>query len=114
MNKRDAPGYHLATLEAALDTLDAVSLPNLKIMFDCYHLQIMGGDLFKRLSATMDHIGHIQIAAVPDRGEPDRGEIDFPWLLAEIDHFGWTGFIGAEYRPRGSMDAGLAWLSAYK
>ena len=114
LNSRDAPGYHLATLEAALITLDAVNRPNLKIMFDCYHLQIMGGDLLKRLSANMDHIGHIQIAAVPDRGEPNHGEIDFPWLLAEIDHLGWSGFIGAEYRPRGSTDAGLAWLSAYK
>ena len=113
LNRRDAPGYHLASLEAALDTLGAVNLPNLKIMFDCYHLQIMGGDLLKRLSENLAHIGHIQIAAVPDRGEPDRGEIDFPWLLAEIDHLGWSGFIGAEYRPRGSMDAGLAWLSAY-
>lgn len=114
LNQYDAPGYHLSTLEAALQTIQALAKPNLKIMFDCYHLQIMGGDLIRRLGTCIDHVGHIQIAAVPDRGEPDNGEIDFPWLLNKIDTLGWSGFIGAEYKPRGTMEAGLSWLSAYR
>ena len=113
LNKYDAPGYHLSTLETALETQRAVAKPNLKIMFDCYHLQIMGDDLIRRLGSCMKNVGHIQIAAVPDRGEPDKGEINYPWLLKEIDNLGWAGFIGAEYKPRTSVEDGLTWLSAY-
>lgn len=114
LNKYDAPGYHLSTLETALETQRAVAKHNLKIMFDCYHLQIMGGDLIRRLSSCLKNVGHIQIAAVPDRGEPDNGEINYPWLLKEIDDLGWEGFIGAEYKPRTSVEDGLTWLSAYR
>jgi hydroxypyruvate isomerase len=109
LNDRDAPGYHLNNLDAAVATVTAVGAPNLKVMFDCYHLEIMQGDLVKRLKAALPHIGHIQIAAVPDRGEPDEGDLDYKTLLREIDALGWTGFIGAEYKPRDGTDAGLGW-----
>jgi len=79
------------------------------VMFDCYHLEIMQGDVLARLKAAMDHIGHIQIAAVPDRGEPDQGTLDYGPLLREIDALGWDGYIGAEYKPRNGTDAGLVW-----
>jgi hydroxypyruvate isomerase len=112
LNCRDAPSYHLSTLDAALETLAAVSMPNLKVMFDCYHLQIMGGDIATRLRDNLANIGHIQIAGVPDRGEPDRGEINYAWLLQEIDTMGWSAFIGAEYKPRSTTDAGLGWIES--
>lgn len=113
LNHYDAPGYHLSTLDAALTTIASVNQPNLKVMFDCYHLQIMQGDLTRRLRGNLDFIGHIQIAAVPDRSEPDAGELHYPNLLKAIDDMGWTGFIGAEYKPRVDTDAGLGWLEAY-
>lgn len=112
LNYRDAPGYHLSILDTALETLAAVDMPNLKVMFDCYHVQIMQGDIATRLRNNLAHIGHIQIASVPDRGEPDRGEINYAWLLQEIDRMGWPGFIGAEYKPQSTTDAGLGWIKS--
>jgi hydroxypyruvate isomerase len=84
-------------------------------MFDCYHIQIMQGDLTRRIEANLSSIGHIQFAAVPDRGEPDLGEVHYPNLLATIDAMGWNGYLGAEYKPRnGRTKDGLAWINAYK
>ena len=113
VNQRDAPGYHLRSVEAGIETIEAVGADNLKLMFDCYHTQIMQGDLTERLRATLPFIGHIQIAAVPDRGEPDQGEVNYPDLLAALDGMGWDGYVGAEYLPRGTMEEGLSWMSAY-
>jgi hydroxypyruvate isomerase len=79
-------------------------------MFDCYHLQIMEGDLSRRLARLMPIIGHIQIASVPDRGTPDHGELDYGHILPEIDRLGWTVAIGAEYKPTAPTDDTLNWL----
>lgn len=114
LNHYDAPGYHLSTLDAALNTVESVDEPNIKIMFDCYHLQIMQGDLTRRLEQHLSAIGHIQIAAVPDRSEPDQGELHYPNLLAKLEQLNWDGFIGAEYKPRNGTDNGLGWLAAYR
>lgn len=114
INQRDAPGYHLRTVEQGIATIEAVGASNLELLFDCYHTQIMQGDLTQRLRTALAHIGHIQIAAVPDRGEPDAGEVDYPWLLAALDAMGWQGFVGAEYHPRGDLAEGLGWLAAYR
>ncbi|MFK7994663.1 MAG: hydroxypyruvate isomerase family protein [Granulosicoccus sp.] len=114
LNHIDAPGYHLSTLDKALETLSKVNLPNLKIMFDCYHLQIMQGDLIRRLKTHLKDIGHIQIAAVPDRSEPDNGELHYPNIYRALDEMGWDGYIGAEYKPRAGTDAGLSWFKHYK
>lgn len=114
LNHYDAPGYHLSTLDAALETISAVNQDNLKVMFDCYHLQIMQGDLTRRLTQHLSSIGHVQIAAVPDRSEPDRGEINYSNLLKSLDEMGWNGFIGAEYKPRNGTSQGLGWMDAYK
>jgi hydroxypyruvate isomerase len=114
INHRDAPGYHLSLVEVAADTIAAVARPNVKIMFDCYHVQIEQGDLTKRLERNMRYLGHIQIAAVPDRGEPDGGEVSYQNLMQSIDAMGYGGFIGAEYKPRNSTDAGLGWLNEFR
>ena len=73
----------------------------------------MQGDLVERLKLALPYLGHVQFAAVPDRGEPDQGEVNYPYLLAQLDDMGWDGFIGAEYRPRKSVEEGLAWMDAY-
>lgn len=112
LNRRDVPGYHLSELHHAADIIAALGHPNLKILFDCYHMQIMGGDLTRRFAANLPLIGHVQIAAVPDRGEPDRGEVNYPDLLAALD---WTGAVGAEYRPRsGRVSDGIGWLGQFR
>jgi hydroxypyruvate isomerase len=75
----------------------------------------MGGDLIERFRAHLPLIGHVQIAAVPDRGEPDLGEVHYPNLIAAIRQMGYDRPIGAEYRPRhGTTQAGLGWLAAYR
>jgi len=113
LNHRDAKGYHIGTIAQAQEALAAVDLPNLKIMFDCYHLQIMQGDLLKLFESCRAQVGHVQIAAVPDRGEPDAGEVNYPWLLPELMRLGWTMPFGAEYKARGTMEDGISWLNSY-
>ncbi len=113
INQRDAPGYHFSLIEKGLETIRAVGAANLKLMFDCYHTQIMQGDLTERLKQSLPFIGHVQFAAVPDRGEPDSGEVNYPYLLAILDDMGWQGYVGAEYRPRGTTADGLGWMKAY-
>ncbi len=114
LNHRDAPGYFLRTSDEAAVLIGELGEPNVRMMFDCYHVQIMEGDLIRRLERHLPLIGHIQIAAVPSRREPDEGEIAYERLIGEIDRMGYAGFIGAEYRPRGTTEEGLGWLKAYR
>ncbi|MDR6266967.1 MULTISPECIES: TIM barrel protein [Rhodobacterales] len=114
INTRDVAGYHLSTTDHAERIVDALARPNLKIMFDCYHMQIMQGDLAKNLERLLPKIGHIQIAAVPDRAEPDHGEVDYRWLLAHIAALGYQGIIGAEYHPKDTTTGGLGWMDDLK
>lgn len=115
INQRDAPGYHLSHVEHGADIIAALGAENLKLMFDCYHTQIMQGDLITRAKAHLPLIGHVQIAAVPDRGEPDQGELHYVNLLRAFAEMGWTAPIGAEYKPRkGSVAAGIGWLAAFR
>ncbi len=109
LNHFDAPGYFLQTADQAAEIIAEIGDPNLKLMFDCYHLQIMQGDLSRLLQKMMPIIGHIQIAAVPTRAEPDEGELDYQHILKHIEAIGYKGFIGAEYHPRTTIDAGLGW-----
>jgi 2-dehydrotetronate isomerase len=113
LNTRDVPGYFLTDIAHAADIIDRVGLPNLRIMADCYHMQIMGGDLLTRLTQHLPKIGHIQFAAVPDRTEPDHGEIAFPWLLNALADAGYDSPFGAEYKPRGRTEDALGWLKAF-
>lgn len=110
LNHRDAPGYFLSGLEQAAAVVGEVGASNLGIMFDCYHLQIMGGDLLRRFEAHRPLVGHVQFAAVPSRAEPDDGEVDYRWLLPAMAAAGWDGWFGAEYRPATTTEAGLGWL----
>ncbi|MFO1033293.1 MAG: TIM barrel protein [Hyphomicrobiales bacterium] len=110
LNHFDAPGYFLSHTSHAEAVIAEVAAPNLKLMFDCYHVQIMEGDLSRSLSRLMPIIGHIQIAAVPDRGEPGQGEVDYRHICGLLHELGYTRPIGAEYKPRSSTLAGLGWL----
>lgn len=114
INHRDVSDYFLFEVEQAAAIVTELGESNVKVMFDCYHTQIMQGDLLRRLEAHLNLIGHIQIAAVPSRAEPDEGEVAFDRLIVEVDRLGYDGFIGAEYKPRGSTEEGLNWLRAMK
>ncbi len=114
LNYRDAPDYHLQTAEEAGDIIEQVGADNLKMMFDCYHLQIMGGDILMRAKTFMPHIGHIQFASVPERAETEKCELNYPLLLPRLYEAGYQGYIGAEYKPSGPTDNSLDWMAAYR
>jgi len=114
INRRDRPGYFLATTERAMDIIARVSRPNLRMMFDVYHVAIAEGDVTRRLERFAGTIGHVQFAAVPTRAEPDEGEIDYRSILKTLDRIGYAGWVGAEYKPRAGTDAGLIWRERLK
>lgn len=114
LNPYDAPGYFLIGFDKARRILDMVGRDELKIMFDCYHLQITDGDLLRRYRDNRDLIGRVQFAGVPDRGEPDRGEVAYDRLLPAIADAGYSGAFGAEYRPSGKTEATLQWMKAFR
>ncbi|MEP7030442.1 MAG: TIM barrel protein [Pseudolabrys sp.] len=113
INPRDRPGYYLNHVEHAADIIAKANRPNIKMQFDFYHVQIVGGDLIKRLEKFLPVVGHLQCAGVPVRHEPDDGEINFPFVFGEVDRLGYKGWIGAEYRPRGRTEDGLGWMKKY-
>jgi hydroxypyruvate isomerase len=113
INQRDAPGYFLRTTGQAAQVVEELGRSNLKLLFDCYHVQVTEGDLTRRLEQLLPIIGHIQIAAAPSRAEPDEGEVAYDRLLPAIEAMGYRGFIGAEYRPRARVEDGLGWLPRF-
>ena len=113
INGRDRPNYFLNHVEHAAAVIDKIGKPNIRLQFDFYHVQIVGGDLIYRLEKFLSVIGHLQCAAVPSRHEPDEGEINYPAVFEAIDRLGYKGWIGAEYRPRARTEDGLGWARKY-
>ena len=111
INLRDMPGYFLHRQAQAHALLDAVQSPHLKVQMDLYHCQIAEGDVATRLRRYLPtgRVAHLQIAGVPERQEPDRGELHYPYLFELIDALGYTGWIGCEYRPAAGTTQGLGW-----
>jgi 2-dehydrotetronate isomerase len=114
INTRDMPGYFLNYQKDAHALLAEVGASNLKVQMDFYHAQIMEGDIISTFRQYLHNIGHVQIASVPDRHEPDLGELNYPWLFEMMDEAGYDGWIGCEYRPRQGTTAGLGWMAPYK
>lgn len=112
LNCHDAPRYFLQTTDQARGIIEELNAPNLKLMFDCYHVGRTEGDVTIRLTDLMPLIGHIQVASVPDRGAPDHGELHYPSIFAHIRALGWSKPLGAEYKPIGKTDDTLGWLTA--
>ena len=105
--------YHLVHVADAVRTVTEVGADNLRIMVDCFHGRMMDGDLDQVFDLAWPHLGHIQISAYPDRGEPVGGDIDYERLLPALAERGWTRPFGAEYTPRNGVDAGLGWLEPW-
>jgi len=113
INPRDRPDYFLTRAEQAADIIAKVERPNVRMQFDFYHAQIVGGDLIRRFEKHLPFVGHVQIAAVPSRREPDEGEVNYPEIFATLDRLGYGKWVGCEYRPRARTEDGLGWARAY-
>jgi hydroxypyruvate isomerase len=105
------PGFYLNTQAQAYAAMQQVGAQNLKMQMDLYHMQIMEGDLATKLSKYAPHCGHVQIAGVPKRNEPNTGEVNFAYLYNHLDEIGYRGWVGCEYRPAGNTVEGLAWFN---
>lgn len=110
LNRHDAPGYFLRDADYAAAIIERLGRDNLRLMFDCYHLQIMQGDLTRLLGRMAPITGHIQFAGVPDRGPPDRGEVNYRHIFEHVDSLGWDRPLGAEYKPGGATEPTLGWM----
>ncbi|WP_378942004.1 hydroxypyruvate isomerase family protein [Mesorhizobium sp. ANAO-SY3R2] len=114
LNHHDVPGYFLVDNATAAAIIEATGRDNIRIMFDCYHVGRSGKSILEEFDTYRQFIGHIQFAAVPDRGEPDTGEVDYASVLPKMAEAGYAGYFGAEYKPRRSTDEGLGWLAAWR
>jgi hydroxypyruvate isomerase len=106
----DMPGYWLDDIHRALALLDAIDRPNVRLQLDLYHAQIIQGDLARCIEANFERIGHVQIADNPGRHEPGSGEINYSFLFALLDRLAYAGWVGCEYKPLTTTEAGLGWL----
>jgi hydroxypyruvate isomerase len=114
INTRDIPGFWLHRTAQAVSVLDEVGSPNLALQYDAYHMQVMEGDLARTIEANLPRIGHVQVADNPGRHEPGTGEIHYPFLFAHLDRIGYAGWVGCEYRPAATTEAGLSWLAPWR
>ena len=110
MNKRRAPGYMIEKIAQAKNLIAAINKDNVALQFDFYHVQITEGDLTTRFLENLNLIKHIQIAGVPDRNEPNLGEINYSYILDTIEKSGYSDWIGCEYTPKTTTKEGLGWL----
>ena len=113
INQRDMRGYFLSTLADAEAIRADVGAANLTFTVDCYHTQVAEGDLTTKLRRYRDHIAHVQIAGVPDRHEPDEGEVNYAFIFDVLRDIGYDGWVGCEYRPRGGTADGLGWMRRF-
>jgi 2-dehydrotetronate isomerase len=114
INGRDMPGFFLNDFRLAEDIIADLGRPNVRLQFDIYHRQIIHGDVTMALRQALPLIGHVQIASIPSRNEPDGEEMNYPFLFAELDRLGYDGFVGCEYRPRAGTLAGLGWFAPWR
>ncbi|HEY8381145.1 MAG TPA: 2-oxo-tetronate isomerase [Microvirga sp.] len=114
INGRDMPGYLMNSTALARRVIDRVGAANLRLQLDLYHCQISEGDLATRIRANADLTAHVQIAGVPHRHEPDRGEVNYRFLFDLLDETGFKGFVGCEYRPKARTEDGLSWFAPYR
>lgn len=113
INSRDMPGFFLTNSAQTIDIIKAVGSDNLFFQYDIYHMQIMEGDLAPTIEKHLKLIPHMQLADTPGRHEPGTGEINYDFLLPHLDKIGYTGWIGCEYKPATTTEAGLGWTKRY-
>jgi hydroxypyruvate isomerase len=114
INTFDIPGFFLSKTEQGIAILDAVGADNAFLQYDIYHAQRMEGELGNTIQKYLNRIGHIQLADNPGRNEPGTGEINYEYLFGLLDRLGYAGYIGCEYKPLKSTEAGLGWMNQYE
>jgi hydroxypyruvate isomerase len=112
INTFDIPGFYVSRTDQALELIDAVGADKLCLQYDVYHAQRMEGELANTLVRYLSRIAHIQIADNPGRHEPGTGEINYAWLFRHLDAIGYAGWVGCEYKPATTTEAGLGWMAA--
>jgi len=113
INTRSIPGFFLNRQDEAHAVRAEVGEPNLKVQMDLFHVQIVEGDIAMKMRQYMKGVGHMQVAGVPDRHEPDTGEVNYPYLFALMDELGYAGWVGCEYHPKKGTSEGLGWARPY-
>jgi hydroxypyruvate isomerase len=113
INTLDIPGFYLNTTAQALAIREKVGSRNLSLQYDIYHMQIMEGDLARTMEKNLPAIRHVQLADNPGRHEPGTGEINYGFLFGHLDKLGYRGWIGCEYKPLTTTEAGLGWLKTH-
>ena len=113
INNRDIPNYHLNFVSDAIDIIEELKHPSLKLQLDLYHAQIMSGNITSIIKNSITHTKHIQIAAPPLRHEPDKGEINYPFIFNTIEELNYEGYIGCEYNPSTNTQDSLQWAKNY-
>ena len=111
INTFDIPGFYLNRTAQALSILDEVGSDNLYVQYDLYHAQRMEGELIATLRKHLARIAHVQLADNPGRNEPGTGEIHYPNVFAALDAMGYAGWVGCEYKPATTTEAGLGWMN---
>ena len=112
INTFDIPGFYLHGTAQALRLIEQVGADNLLVQYDIYHMQRMEGEIAATLQKHLKQIGHVQLADNPGRHEPGTGELNWPFLFAHLDRIGYDGWIGCEYKPATTTEAGLGWIEA--
>ena len=113
INTADIPGFFLNRTQQALDIIADTGSDNVFVQYDIYHMQRMEGELAKTIEKNLAKIAHLQLADNPGRNEPGTGEINYPFLFAFLDKIGYQGWIGCEYKPAATTEAGLSWAASY-
>ncbi|KQB96977.1 hydroxypyruvate isomerase [Loktanella sp. 1ANDIMAR09] len=111
INNETMPGYFLSDFDLGREIVTMIDAPNLRLQFDAFHAAKITGDVLGTWEAMRDITDHVQVAQMPDRGEPDQGEIDYPAFFDLLDNQGFEGWVSAEYKPRKTTEEGLGWLA---
>ncbi len=114
LNVRAVPGYLISRQGEARDIIARIGHPNIGLQFDFFHVQIMEGDVTTKFEEFLPVTRHVQIAGVPDRHEPDTGEVNYDYVFERLDALGYAGYVGCEYHPATTTEAGLGWFERYK
>lgn len=110
INNHTMPGYFLNDFDLGREIVTAIDAPNLRLQFDTFHAAKITGDVLGTWDAMRDITAHVQVAQIPDRSEPDRGEIDYPAFFAQLDTEGYDGWVAGEYKPRDETADGVGWI----
>ncbi len=111
INPESMPGYFLNDFGMAREIIETIDAPNLQLQFDAFHAAKITGDVWGTWEAMRDITAHVQVAQMPQRSEPDQGEIDFPAFFAQLDAQGYAGWVSGEYKPRKTTADGLGWIT---